>query len=462
MLSVVAIAGRPNVGKSTLFNCLTRRRDALVADEPGVTRDRIYGIAAGENRPFLVVDTGGLAPDAEDVTRLAHTQAERAVKEAELVLFVVDARAGLTPDDEAIAGWLRRSSRNVVLVVNKIDGLDPDIALGDFHRLGLDEPLPVAAAHRSGIRHLAQVIESRLPDAPAPDSEADDGRIRVCILGRPNVGKSTLINQALGEERVVAHEAPGTTRDSIEVPFHRDGRNYTLIDTAGVRRRARVSVAVEKFSVLKSLRAVSNCDVVVLMIDAGDGVVDQDLHLLSLALDAGRSLVLAVNKWDRLRGDDRWRLEDTVDRALSFAEFVPRVFISALLGSGLRRLFGAVDRVWRARRKKLSTPRLTRLLQDAVARNPPPVIKGRRVKLRYAHAGGGNPPRIVIHGGQADALPTAYRRYLVRAFRETLGLAGTPLELEFRRGANPYEGRKNPLTDRQKRRRKRVIRHSRR
>lgn len=462
MLPVVAIAGRPNVGKSTLFNCLTRRRDALVADEPGVTRDRIYGIAATETQPWLVVDTGGLAPDAGDVGKLVHDQAARAVEEADLVLFVVDARAGLTPDDQSVADWLRRSSRNVILVVNKTDGLDPDVALSEFHGLGLGEPVAVAAAHRSGIRHLSDLVSARLPQAPASGGKTDEGRVRVCILGRPNVGKSTLINQALGEDRVVAHDTPGTTRDSVEVPFDRNGRSYTLIDTAGVRRRARISVALEKFSVLKSLRAVSSCDVVVLLVDAGDGVVDQDLHLLNLAMDAGRSLVIAVNKWDRLRGDDRRRVKESINASLAFAEFIPQVFISALRGHGLRNLFGAIDRVWRARRKTLSTPQLTRLLQEAVARNAPPVVRGRRVKLRYAHAGGGDPPRIIIHGGQADALPAAYRRYLARVFRESLGLAGTPLALEFRRGANPYEGRKNPLTERQKRRRKRVIRHSKR
>ncbi|HEY5701652.1 MAG TPA: ribosome biogenesis GTPase Der [Gammaproteobacteria bacterium] len=461
MLPVVVIAGRPNVGKSTLFNCLTRRRDALVANEPGVTRDRIYGIADADERRILVVDTGGLTPDSENVARLVHSQAERAVEEADLVLFVVDARAGLTPDDEEVANWLRRASRPVVLVVNKIDGLDPDVAQSEFHSLGLGEPVPIAAAHRSGVHRLTEIVCSQLPEFPQTE-DPESGRVRVCILGRPNVGKSTLINQAVGEERVVAHDAPGTTRDSIEVPFERNGREYLLIDTAGVRRRARVSVAVEKFSVLKSLRAVSNCDVVVLMVDAEDGIVDQDLHLLGIALEAGRSLVIAVNKWDRLRGDDRRRLEDALERALTFAAFVPRVFISALKGTGLPRLFGAIDRVWRARQTKMSTPRLTRLLQDAVTRNAPPVVKGRRVKLRYAHAGGGDPPRIIVHGNQADALPAAYRRYLVRIFRESLGLAGTPLELEFRRGANPYEGRKNPLTDRQKRRRKRIIRHSKR
>jgi GTP-binding protein len=276
------------------------------------------------------------------------------------------------------------------------------------------------------------------------------------------VGKSTLINQTVGEERVVAHDVPGTTRDSIEVPFERDGRGYTLIDTAGIRRRSRVSVAVEKFSVLKSLRAVTSCDVAVLMIDASEGAFDQDVHLLNVALEAGRSVVIAVNKWDTLAGEDRQALKAGLERAFCFAGFVPVVVISALHGTGLGRLFAAVDKVWRARRKKLSTPQLTRLLAQATERNPPPVVRGRRIKLRYAHAGGVNPPRVVIHGSQADAVPESYRRYIARIFREKLGFLGTPLEFEFRRGTNPYEGRKNPMTPRQRRRRKRIIRHSRR
>ncbi|MDX1513925.1 MAG: ribosome biogenesis GTPase Der, partial [Gammaproteobacteria bacterium] len=380
----------------------------------------------------------------------------------DVVLFVVDARDGLTPDDEIVADRLRRSARDMILVVNKVDGLDPEIARSDFHRLGIDRSVPVSAAHRDGIGALAATIVNRLPPRQAADAEPTTEGTRVCILGRPNVGKSTLINRAVGEERVLAHETPGTTRDSIAVPFVRKGRGYTLIDTAGVRRRAKVAENVEKFSVLKSLRAVSECDVVVLMIDAEEGAVDQDLHLLSLALEAGRSLVIAVNKSDKVRGDDRKRLDSGLDRALAFADFVPRVYISALNGTGLSRLFSTIDRVCRARKTTLSTPRLTRILHEAVARNAPPVVRGRRIKLRYAHAGGGDPPRIVIHGGQADATPSAYRRYLTRVFREALRLAGTPLEIELRRGANPFKGRRNPLSDRQRRRRKRVMRHSRR
>jgi len=461
MLPVLVIAGRPNVGKSTLFNCLTRSRDALVANEPGVTRDRLFGFVTIDQHTCLLVDTGGLGAKMDEVARLVSAQAERAVEEADLVLFVVDARDGLTPDDEVVAHWLRRSSRDVILVANKVDGLDPDVAQSEFHALGFDESIAVSAAHRRGLHTLVDTIGERLPAAPAAAPAPAPGNVRVCILGRPNVGKSTLINRTIGEERVVAHDAPGTTRDSIEVPFERDGRGYTLIDTAGIRRRSRVSVALEKFSVLKSLRAVTSCDVAVLMLDASEGTFDQDVHLLNVALEAGRSVVIAVNKWDTLAGEDRRALKEGLGRAFSFASFVPVVFISALRGSGLGRLFAAVDEVWRARRKKLSTPQLTRLLAEATARNPPPLVRGRRIKLRYAHAGGANPPRVVIHGGQADAVPESYRRYIARIFREKLGLLGTPLEFEFRRGTNPYEGRKNPMTPRQRRRRKRIIRHSR-
>ncbi len=461
MLPVVAISGRPNVGKSTLFNCLTRSREALVADQPGVTRDRIYGFARAGERQCLVVDTGGLSPDAEDVDQLVSSQAERALEQADLVLFVVDARDGLAADDEIIAGWLRRRERNVVVVVNKVDGLDADVATGEFYKLGFDALTPVAAAHRQGIRTLQEIIEDMLPPQEELSAAELSEGIRVCILGRPNVGKSTLINTIVGEERLVAHDAPGTTRDSIEVPFSRGERDYVLIDTAGVRRRARVTETVEKFSAIKSLRAAASCDVVVLMVDASDGVFDQDVHLLGIALEAGRSAVIAVNKSDRLDADQRRLVNTALRHSFGFVDFVPVVFISALKGTGIGRLLANVDRVWRGRRKKLSTPLLTRVLEEATERNPPPAPRGRRIKLRYAHAGGGDPPRIIVHGNQTDSVPESYRRYLARSFRQALGFPGTPLKLEFRRGENPFAGKKNPLTPRQKRRRKRMIRHSR-
>jgi GTP-binding protein len=462
MLPVVAIAGRPNVGKSTLFNCLTRSRDAIVADQPGVTRDRIYGVARAGERQFLIVDTGGLSPSLDDVGQLVSSQAERAVEEADLVLFIVDARDGLAADDETIAAWLRRRERNVVMVVNKIDGMDADVASSEFYELGYDTLAPVAAAHRRGIRSLQEIIEARLPEEIEAAAGVEAEGVRVCILGRPNVGKSTLINSIVGEERLVAHDAPGTTRDSIEVPFSRDNRSYVLIDTAGVRRRARVTEAVEKFSALKSLRALSSCHVAVLVVDASDGVFDQDLHLLVAALDAGRSVVIAVNKSDTLGAAQRKAVRAALRHSFGFVDFIPVLFISALKGTGIGRLLISVDRIWRERKKKLSTPMLTRLLGEVTERNPPPAPRGRRIKLRYAHAGGSDPPRIIIHGNQVESLPESYRRYLTRVFREALGYPGTPLKVEFRRGKNPYEGKRNPLTPRQKRRRKRMIRHSRR
>lgn len=461
MLPVVAIAGRPNVGKSTLFNCLTRSRDALVADQPGVTRDRIYGVARAGERQFLIVDTGGLRPSSDDVDRLVSSQAERAVEESDLVLFTVDAREGLSVDDENIAVRLRRMGKSAVVVVNKVDGLDADAACSEFYELGYETLTPVAAAHRRGIRSLQEIIEARLPQEVEATEGAEAKNVRVCILGRPNVGKSTLINTIVGDERLVAHDAPGTTRDSVEVPFSRGGRDYVLIDTAGVRRRARVTNSVEKFSALKSLRALSSCNVAVLVVDASDGVFDQDLHLLGAALDAGRSTVIAVNKSDTLSAEQRKTVKAALRRTFGFVDYIPVVFISALEGTGTGRLLTTVERIWRGRKKKLSTPVLTRLLSEATRRNPPPAPRGRRIKLRYAHAGGSDPPRIIVHGNQAESVPENYRRYLTRVFREALGYPGTPLEVEFRRGQNPYEGKRNPPSPRQKRRRKRMIRHSR-
>jgi len=449
------------VGKSTLFNCLTRSRDALVADRPGVTRDRIYGIARAGERQFLIVDTGGLSPNADDVDGLVSSQAERAVEEADVVLFTVDAREGLAADDETIAVWLRRLGKDVVMAVNKVDGLDADVASSEFYKLGYDTLTPVAAAHRRGIRSLQEIIEARLPEDSDKSSAVESEGVRVCVLGRPNVGKSTLINTIVGDERLVSHETPGTTRDSVKVPFSRGGRGYVLIDTAGVRRRARVTDSVEKFSALKSLRALSSCNVAVLVVDAGDGVFDQDLHLLSAALDAGRSVVIAVNKSDTLSAEQRKTVRTALRHTFGFVDFIPVVFISALKGTGIGRLLASVDRIWRGRQKKLSTPALTRLLGEATERNPPPAPRGRRIKLRYAHAGGSDPPRIIIHGNQVESVPESYRRYLTRVFREALGYPGTPLRVEFRRGQNPYEGKRNPLTPQQKRRRKRMIPHSR-
>ncbi|MCU0936280.1 MAG: ribosome biogenesis GTPase Der [Gammaproteobacteria bacterium] len=458
---VVAIVGRPNVGKSTLFNRLTRSRQALVADEPGLTRDRQYGRARVGARPWIVVDTGGLTESEEGLDPLVTRQALQAVEEADLVLLLVDGRAGLTAGDETTVERLRRYGKPVLLVVNKTEGLDPQIAVADFHRLGLGAPQAVSAAHGHGTADLVEAVESALPSTEGQTPAASEtAGVRVAVVGRPNVGKSTLVNRMVGGERVLTFDAPGTTRDSVEVPFSRDGRPYVLIDTAGVRRRARVDDRIEKFSVVKTLQAIEAADVVVLLLDARGGVAEQDLHLIGHVLEAGRALVLAVNKWDGLAPDERARVKSELDRRLAFLDFARPHFISALHGSGVGDLFAAVDRAAAAAARKMPTPLLTRLLQDAVAAHAPPLVRGRRIKLRYAHQGGQHPPVVVIHGNQADQLPESYRRYLTRRFREALDLEGTPVRIELRTGANPFAGRRNELSPRQARHRQRMIRHA--
>lgn len=461
---VIALVGRPNVGKSTLFNQLTRTRDALVADFPGLTRDRQYGRGRVGPRPYVVIDTGGLGEPDDGVYHGMQSQALRALEEADLILFLADARSGVTPGDQALVDELRRRGRPVQLVVNKIDGLDPDVAGADFHSLGLGDPIAIAAAHGRGVRQLMDhVLETLLPEGPgaaaaAPVEEAD-GAIRVAVVGRPNVGKSTLVNRLLGEERVLVYDLPGTTRDSIFIPFERDGQAYTLIDTAGVRRRRRVREAVEKFSVVKTLQAVEAAHVVIMVVDARDNVSEQDAHLIGHVLEAGRGLVLAVNKWDGLTPDERDDVRRGLDVKLGFLDFARPRFISALHGSGVGLLLDAVREVHAAAGRDLETPRLNEILAEAVANHQPPLVRGRRIKLRYAHQGGRNPPVIVIHGNQTAALPDTYRRYLTNRFRRELGLWGTPIALEFRTGENPYAGRRNRLTPRQQARRRRLLRH---
>jgi len=461
MLPVIAIVGRPNVGKSTLFNAITRSRDALVADRPGVTRDRHYGMAHAGDQAFVVVDTGGLSTDADPVIRLTSDQARQAISEADALLFVVDAREGLNAEDQRIASELRGVGRPVVLVANKVDGLDPDTALAEFHGLGLTPVVAVSAAHRRGLqgmlRHALDALPAeRLAQASSGQDDGPPG-VRVAIVGRPNVGKSTLVNRLTGSDRVVTHDTPGTTRDSVEVPFQRDGRDFVLIDTAGLRRRGRVDDAVEKFSAVKTLQAIAACDVVVLMLDASDCVSEQDAHLLGLVLDAGRAVVIAANKWDGLETDQRRHVREEMDRRLRFVDFATIVTISARHGSGLGELLQAVERAHASATAKLPTPDLTRALQAAVERTPPPAVRGRRIKLRYAHQGGSSPPRVVIHGNQLDDMPANYRRYLERFFRTAFDLQGTPVVLDLRTGKNPFEGRRNVLTPRQERKRKRLM-----
>jgi len=460
MLPVIALVGRPNVGKSTLFNRLTRSRDALVADQPGLTRDRKYGIGRLGDHPYLVVDTGGLSGESEGVDALMEQQVLRAIDEADHVLFLLDAKLGCAGADQQIAARLRRTGKPVTAVVNKIDGEDPDLALSDFHRLGLGTPLPIAAVHGRGVHALMDQVFSTLSEEllGAGPEEESKGTL-VAVVGRPNVGKSTLINRLLGEERVVAFDQPGTTRDSQFIPFRHDEKDYTLIDTAGVRRRGRISEAIEKFSVIKTLQAIEQANVVILVLDAQQGLSDQDANLAGHILESGRALVVAVNKWDGLTPDARERIKEESGRRLGFLNFASWHHVSALHGSGVGHLLEAVDRAYASAVRKLSTPELTRILEQAVTEHQPPLARGRRIKLRYAHQGGRNPPIIVIHGNQTDALPATYKRFLVNKFRHTLALDGTPIRLEFKTGENPYEGRRNKLTPRQQRKRERLKRH---
>jgi GTP-binding protein len=462
LLPVIALIGRPNVGKSTLFNRLTRSRDALVADYPGLTRDRQYGNGRVGERPYLVVDTGGLVGAEQGLDGLMAEQVWMAVAEADAVLLLLDARDGLNLSDEQIAARLRRSGKNVYAVLNKADGQDMAAVIADAYALGLGEPAQISAEHGRGVSALMDRVLAELPAAAMGPQGPEAGArgIRIAVVGRPNVGKSTLINRMLGEQRVLAYDQPGTTRDSIYIPFQRDGEDFTLIDTAGVRRRSRVVEGIEKFSVLKTLQAISDAQVAILVLDAHSGeVAEQDATLAGHILESGTAVVIAVNKWDGLDPDQREWFRDQLDRRLPFLGFAERYFISALHGSGVGELFAAVQTANRAAQIKLSTPRLTRLLEQAVHQHQPPLVRGRRIKLRYAHQGGQTPPVIVIHGNQTEQLPDAYKRYLNNYFRSALRLVGTPIRLEFRTAENPYEGRRNMLTPRQQRRRKRMIRH---
>ncbi|MCC7486122.1 MAG: ribosome biogenesis GTPase Der [Burkholderiales bacterium] len=438
MLPVIAIVGRPNVGKSTLFNRLTRSRDAIVADTPGLTRDRHYGRGRLGGKPHLVVDTGGFEPLAADgIYHEMARQTRQAVDEADAVLFVVDARAGLSPRDRAIAEELRRSGRPAHLVVNKAEGMAPAVAGAEFHALGMGEPLTVSAAHGDNVSDLMEYVLAVFP--PGPDGEAP-GRDHpaIAVAGRPNVGKSTLVNALLGAERVVVFDEPGTTRDSIYVEFEREGRPYTLIDTAGLRRRGRVSEAPEHVSVVKTLRAIEDANVVILVLDARTEIAEQDAHVAGFILEAGRALVVAVNKWERLGAAERDLVKRALLRRLDFLSFARLHFISAVEGRGLAALWRSVDEAYAAAMARLPTPRLTRVLADAVSRQAPPRAGFGRPRLRYAHQGGTNPPRVIVHGTGLEQLPETYRRYLERFFRDAFQLHGTPLRIEFRSGANPY------------------------
>ena len=474
MLPVVALVGRPNVGKSTLFNRLTHTRDALVADFPGLTRDRQYGQASYEQRQFIVVDTGGITGDEEGIDARMAAQSLQAIEESDVVFFLVDARAGLLPADQMIADHLRKTDKKVFVLANKVDGIDGDSESAEFYSMGLGDIHQIAAAHGRGVAKLIQdalePLDEEFPEMAVrkdeekseldPEEQLEQLQnlpIKLAIVGKPNVGKSTLTNRILGEDRVVVYDMPGTTRDSVHIPLTRDEREYVLIDTAGVRKRKKVSEAVEKFSIVKTLKAIEEANVVLLVIDAREGIADQDLSLLGYVLNSGRSLVIAVNKWDGLDTDVKDDIKRELDRRLGFVDFARLHFISALHGTGVGNLFESVNEAYRSATKRINTSMLTQIMEMAQDDHQPPLVRGRRVKMKYAHAGGYNPPVIVIHGNQVDDLPSSYKRYLMNYFRKALDVMGTPIKIEFREGANPFEGKKNQLTLAQQRKRKRLM-----
>ena len=456
MLPVIALVGRPNVGKSTLFNYLTRSRDALVADFSGLTRDRQYGRVKLGERPCLVVDTGGIADDAEGIESFAKKQVQVALEEADIVFFMVDAREGLSASDKVIADTLRKLEKPIILVINKIDGLDASLVASDFYALALGEPVQIAASHGKGISDLLEKVNRLLP-ADASEVEEAHGGIGIAVVGRPNVGKSTLVNRLLGEERVIVFDEPGTTRDSIYIPFERNGKLYTLIDTAGMRRRSKIAETIEKFSVIKSLQAIEKCNVVIYLIDAQEGITDQDAHLLGLVLEAGRALIIGLNKWDGISSGQKETIKRQLDVKLSFLEFAEKHPISALHGSGVGKMFDLVQQLYAVAMLDMSTPVLTRILKEATTAHQPPIVNTRRIKLKYAHQGGRNPPIVVIHGVQTDVLPESYKRYLMNYYRDKMGLVGTPIRLVFKSPANPFHGQKNKLTEWQVKKRERLM-----
>ena len=461
-IPIIAIVGRPNVGKSTLFNRLTRSRDALVADYAGLTRDRKYGRALLSGHPFLLIDTGGLSGGEVGIDAAMAQQSKAAIEEADAVVFMVDATSGVAASDQTVADILRRIDKPVWLAANKIDGQNTDIALSDFYGLGFGEPQAIAASHGRGVSALSDQLLAYFGLLDVDPVDVNDQRqeapgIRIGVVGRPNVGKSTLVNRMLGEDRVVVFDLPGTTRDSIYIPYERHQETYTLIDTAGVRRRGRVSETVEKFSVVKTLQAIEDSQVVVLVVDAQEGLVEQDLHLMGTIIDAGRALVVAVNKWDHLDPDVREKIRQTLRRRLSFIPWAKIHYISALHGTGVGDLYGSIKEGYEAATTKFSTNVLTRILEDAVEDHQPPLVRGRRIKLRYAHQGGMNPPRIIIHGNQTKDVPESYRRYLENIYRRVLNITGSPVKIEFKSGENPFAGRRNKLTERQIQRKRRLM-----
>jgi GTP-binding protein len=459
MLPVIALLGRPNVGKSTLFNLLTRSRDALVADYPGLTRDRQYGYGKVGPVPYVVVDTGGYSEQQDLMNALMVEQTRKALEEADLALVLVDGRESITAVDRDLISLVRASGKPAHLVINKTEGRNLAHALDDFYSLGLGRLFSISAAHGD---RVADMMDEVCAELPATEPESNEDGIRVAIVGRPNVGKSTLVNRMLGEERVLVFDQPGTTRDAISIPFERNGQTYTLIDTAGLRRRGKVHEVVEKFSAIKTLQAIERAHVVLMMVDAREGVTDQDATLIGLSIAHGRALVVAINKWDGLDAYQRDQVRRALELRLPFLGFARQHFISALHGTGVGELYRSIRTAYESAERDMSTPQLTRLLEQAVAAHPPPLVNGRRIKLRYAHQGGKRPPLVIIHGSQTERLPEAYRRYLINTFQQALKLEGTPIRIELRSGENPFAGKRNVLTPRQQAKRQRLLRHTRR
>ena len=456
MIPVLALVGRPNVGKSTLFNRLTRSRDALVADFAGLTRDRQYGEACHEDRPFIVIDTGGIDGSEEGIDAPMADQALLAIEEADLTLLLVDGRSGLNPGDQHIVEFLRKQERPFILAVNKIDGIDQDVAMSDFYQLGVDNIYPIAATQGRGISSMLDRLLADFPIQEIDVQSEEASGIKIAVAGRPNVGKSTLVNRLLGEERVVVFDQPGTTRDSVYIPYERRGQKYTLIDTAGIRRRGKTTEVIEKFSVVKSLQAIQDANVVVLMADARESIVDQDLHLLGYILETGRALVIVLNKWDGMSEYDKDNVKKDIRRRFVFVDFAKIHFISALHGTGVGNLYKSIDAAYASATRQLLTPRLNEILERIVSEHAPPMHNNRRIKLRYAHAGGRNPPLIVIHGKQTDKLPDSYVKYLEKNFRKYLKLEGTPIRIELRSDVNPYTKGEADLNNQQIARKRRL------
>ena len=459
MIPTIALVGRPNVGKSTLFNRLTGTREALVADYEGLTRDRKYGDGEVSGRRFIVIDTGGISGEEEGIDLAMAEQSLLAIEEADIVFFLVDAKDGLVSADQGIAKHLRTHGKKTYLIGNKIDGQNEDVALAPFYELGLGEVHGIAASQGRGVKSLIETVLDPFHSDEESEEEPPKG-IKMAIIGRPNVGKSTLVNRMLGEDRVVVYDHPGTTRDSIYIEYEREGVPYTIIDTAGIRRRKNIKLTVEKFSIVKTLKAVEDANVVILVLDASEGIVDQDLHLMGHVIDSGRALVVALNKWDGLEEEHKKFVKNELERRLRFVDFADLHFISALHGSGVGKLYPSVDKAYRSATERFSSSHLTKILEDAVSTHQPPLVRGRRIKLRYAHAGGHNPPIIVIHGNQTSEVPGHYVKFLEKTFRRVLKLHGTPIRIEFKTSENPFAGRKNKLTQRQIAKKKRLVQHS--